>query len=154
VKPEELMSDVANEFSISVDQISDFEFRVKFDRPQHPHLLMDEPPPLGNDSAPSAARVLAAAIGDCLSASLLFCSRRMGVKIENIHTEVKVQIVRNENRRLRVGKIDVMIDPGLDAAAMAQADKCLGAFEDFCTVTQSVRAGIPVNVTVKGTNPQ
>lgn len=148
------MAEAAKEFSISIDQINDFEFRVKFDGPQHPHLLMDVPPPLGHDAAPDAERVLAAAIGNCLSASLLFCARRKGVPIENIHTEVKVQVVRNENKRLRVGKIDVMIDPGLDAAAMAHAERCLETFEEFCTVTESVRAGIPVNVTVKGANPQ
>lgn len=148
------MGDVVNEFSISVDQINDFEFRVKFDGPHHPHLLMDEPPPLGQDSAPNAGRILAAAIGNCLSASLLFCSRRTGVTVDKIHTDVKVQIVRNENRRLRIGKVDVIIDPGLDAAAMQAAGRCLEMFEDYCTVTQSIRNGIPVNVTVKGAQPQ
>ncbi len=148
------MSDIAAEFSISVEQINDFEFRVRFDKEQYPNLLMDEPPPLGGDSAPSATRVLAAAVGNCLSASLLFCARRAGVNIPGMHTNVKVQVVRNENRRLRVGKIDVVIDAGLDASAGGPALRCLEIFEDYCTVTQSIRQGIPVSVSVKGMSPQ
>jgi uncharacterized OsmC-like protein len=49
--------------------------------------------------------VLAAAIGNCLSASLVFCAaRKAGVKLSRVSAEVKVQIVRNENKRLRVGR--------------------------------------------------
>lgn len=148
------MSDVVSEFSISIEQITDFEFRVKFDGPQHPHLLMDEPPPLGQDAGPNPSRVLAAAIGNCLSASFLFCSRRAGLVVDRIHTDVRVQVVRNEARRLRVGKVDVVIDPNLDEATADKAARCASIFEDYCTVTQSIRQGIPVNVTVKGLNPQ
>jgi uncharacterized OsmC-like protein len=148
------MNEVAAEFSICMEQINDFEFRVKFDGPQHPHLLMDEPEPLGHDSGPSSARVLAAAVGNCLSASFLFCTRRTGVPVTGIQTNVKVHIVRNENKRLRIGKIDVVIDPALTDPTDAKALRCLSTFEDFCTVTQSIRQGIPVHVTVKGMSPQ
>ena len=147
------MSDVAAEFSISLEQISDFEFRVKFDGLNHPHLLMDEPQPLGHDEGPNAARVLAAAIGNCLSASFLFCSRRAGLVVDKIHTDVRVQIVRNEAKRLRIGKVDVVIDPHLDEATADKAARCAGIFEDYCTVTQSIRHGIAVNVSVKGMHP-
>ena len=148
------MSDVVSEFSISMEQIADFEFRVKFDGLHHPHLLMDEPPPLGHDAGPAAARVLAAAIGNCLSASFLFCSRRAGLVVGKIHTDVRVQIVRNEARRLRIGKVYVVVDPSLDEAEAEKSARCAAIFEDYCTVTQSIRKGIPVNVTVKGLSPQ
>ena len=34
-----------SEFQISVEQISGYEFRVRFDKQQYPELLMDEPAP-------------------------------------------------------------------------------------------------------------
>jgi len=144
------MSEVVSHISLGIDQVEDYQFRVKFDKEGLPDLIMDEPPPLGHGQGPSPARTLAAAIGDCLSASLLFCARKAHVELGLIHTDVKVQIVRTENKRLRVGRVEVIIDPNLPEAEREKARRCLGLFEDFCTVTQSVRAGIDVAVTVKG----
>ena len=147
------MANPVHEFTISMDQVRDYEFRIKFDKAQFAELQMDEPPPLGRDSAPGASRILAAAIGNCLSASLLFCARKAGARLESIHTGVKVQIVRNQNKRLRVGRVEVTIDPKLAQADQAKAAGCLSLFEDFCTVTQSIRQGIDVQVVVKGIEP-
>ncbi len=61
---------VVSAFDIRVEQVDGFSFRTKFDKSQFADLAMDEPPPLGRDTAPNAARILAAAIGNCLSASL------------------------------------------------------------------------------------
>lgn len=141
-------SDVASRFSIRVQQIEGFEFLVKFDKEQFAPLTMDEPAPLGQDVAPNAARVLAAAIGNCLSASLVFCMQKAKVKTEGIHADVDVQIVRNARKRLRIGKVDVTIHTALKADDPALVG-CLAAFEDFCIVTQSVREGIAVDVRVK-----
>jgi uncharacterized OsmC-like protein len=144
------MSEPSSTFAITVDQIEDYEFRVRFDEERFSELLMDEPPPLGSGRGPSASRVLAAAIGNCLSASLLFCARKARVGLGKIHTEVEVEIVRNEAGRLRVGRVRVSIDPQWPEGEREKARRCLGLFEDFCTVTQSVRQGIPVEVRVEG----
>ena len=98
---------------------------------------MDEPGPLGKDSAPNPSRILAAAIGDCLSASLMFCLSRSGAKVSDLKTEVSVELVRNEQKRLRIGKIDVKLRPRLDGDSAALT-KSLSTFEDFCVVTQSL----------------
>ena len=74
------MSQVVGRFTINVEQIDGFEFRVRFDKDRYAAVTLDEPPPLGHDSAPNAARFLAAAIGDCLSASLVFCMKKAGVR--------------------------------------------------------------------------
>jgi organic hydroperoxide reductase OsmC/OhrA len=136
-------------FSITLEQVEDFEFRVKFDGEDFPDLTMDEPHPIGGNKAPNASRFLAAAVGNCLSASLLFCLRKSRVAIRNIRTGVRVQTIRAEKGRLRIGKIDVTIDPGFGESEREQAQRCLQLFEDFCVVTQSVRDGIDVEVSVK-----
>jgi organic hydroperoxide reductase OsmC/OhrA len=136
-----------HEFSISVEQVDGYEFRVKLDKPHYAELAVDEPPPLGKDHAPNAARLLGAAIANCLTASLLFCMSRSGSPPKGIRSDAKVNIVRNEQKRLRVGKVEVVIQP-LDADPAA-LEKCLTTFEDFCTVTQSVRQGFEVEVRVE-----
>ena len=144
------MSETVHEFSISIDREQGYVFRTRFDKPHYPELVMDEPPPLGRDGAPNPSRMLAAAVGNCLAASLLFCASRKGAVIGKIHAAVKVQIARNENKRLRVAGIHVRLSPELDAATREKAKECLDLFEDFCTVTASIRQGIPVEVKVDG----
>jgi uncharacterized OsmC-like protein len=144
------MAETVHEFSISIDREQGYVFRTRFDKPHYPELVMDEPPPLGQDSAPNPSRMLAAAVGNCLAASLLFCAARKGASVGKVHADVKVEIARNENRRLRVAGIKVRLSPELDPATRAKAKECLALFEDFCTVTASIRDGIPVEVTVDG----
>ena len=144
------MPEIASEFSISMDQVQDYEFRVHFGKEGLGDLVMDEPPPLGRDKGPNPSRILAAAIGNCLCASLLFCARKARVEVGPIHADVKVQIVRNEDRRLRIGKVEVTLDPHLPGSEREKARRCLDIFEDFCTVTESIRSGMEVAVSVKG----
>jgi hypothetical protein len=47
---------------------------------------------------------------------------------------------------MRVQRIAVEIRLGKPAGGMEHLERILGQFEDFCTVTQSVRAGIEVQV--------
>jgi len=61
-------------FRISMDSIQDYRFRVRFDKEQYAELQMDEPPPLGGDSAPNASRILAAAVG--IASARVCCSVR------------------------------------------------------------------------------
>ncbi len=144
------MSEVISEFSISIQQQQDYQFVVTFDKASMPELHTDESAPLGKETGPTPARMLAAALGNCLAASMLFASKKAGVATHNIHADVKVQTVRNENRRLRIGKVEVTIDPGFAPEDLEKAKGPRAVFEDFCTVTQSVKQGFPVEVKVKG----
>lgn len=145
---------LVNEFTIELEQTSGYEFRVVFDKAQFAELKLDEPAPLGADTAPNATRILAAAVGNCLSASLLFCAGKARVPLEGLRTLVRTEIHRNDRGRLRVGAIHVDIgvdiEPKIPAPEQAPAARCLSLFEDFCVVTESVRAGIPIDVTVHG----
>lgn len=144
------MSTPAGEFTIAIEQVKEYEFRVRFDKESQPDLILDEPPPLGHDVGPNPARVLAAAIGDCLSASLVFCLRRARIAVQGLAAEVHVTMVRNEQKRLRIGSVEVKLHPKL-AENTEGYRACLDAFEDFCVVTQSVREGLDVQVKVEPT---
>ena len=55
---------------------------------------------------------------------------------------------RNLDGRLRITGIDVRIGLGAAADEMPRIDRVLEQFERFCTVSESVKAGIPVSVLV------
>lgn len=141
------------EFTVEIEQVEGFEYRVRFDNPKHAELVLDEPEPLGHDAGPGATRLLAAAVGHCLSASLLLCARKSRVEMGRMKTRVTTRIARSERGRLRVAGIDVELDPAIAESDLLKAQRCLGLFEDYCTVTQSVRDGFPINVNVKGLRP-
>lgn len=144
------MSEPVSEFTITFDQVNDYEFRVNFGKEAMAPLTVDEGPPLGRYAGPSPSQLLASAIGGCLNASLLFCTKKARVDVKHLGAKVTVQTMRNEQGRLRIGKVDVEITPELAAADRDRAARCIELFENFCTVTQSIRDGIPVAVRVTG----
>jgi uncharacterized OsmC-like protein len=113
-----------------------------------PPLVMDEPAPLGVGSGPNAARVLGAAVGNCLAASLLYCLDRARVEVTDLRAEVAVTTERNPDGRLRIGSIRVQLSPELAGGSGGRVQRCLDIFEDYCVVTGSVRSGIAVDVAV------
>jgi uncharacterized OsmC-like protein len=134
--------------TVDLERVKDYEFRVRFGD-GFADLVLDEPPPLGADHGPNASKVLSAAIGNCLAASLLFCLRKSRLEPRSLHATVETTIRRNEKGRFRIGGTRVAIKLDLDAEARERAGRCLELFEDFCTVTESVRSGIPVDVEVR-----
>ncbi|MDP3512761.1 MAG: OsmC family protein [Sulfuritalea sp.] len=141
------MSDT-QQFSFTLEQQEDYAFLIRFDQ-DIPPLLTDEPPPLGRDAGPNPSRLLAASVANCLSASLLFALRKFKNNPGPIVTVVTAHMERNEAKRLRVGSVDVMIQVDAPADSLEHLDRVLDQFEDFCVVTQSVRSGFPVHVTVR-----
>lgn len=140
-------------FTISLNLKNGYEFLTDFEQAGVGPLLLDEPEPLGDGRGPNAVRLLAAAVGNCLSASLLFCLRKARVEVQNVRTTVTGTIVRDEHGRRRVGDIAVRIEPEVAEADRPRMQRCLGLFEDYCVVTQSVRRGIDVGVSVETEAP-
>lgn len=108
----------------------------------------DEPPPLGEGAGPSPVQLLAAAVGNCLSASLLFALRKFKQAPEPLSCTVQSQTGRNSEGRLRVLSMTARLTLGVPAAQLEHLDRVLSSFEAYCTVTQSVNAAIPVTVEV------
>jgi organic hydroperoxide reductase OsmC/OhrA len=132
---------------VSLHQDRDFRFAIKFDE-NSPPFYGDEAPPLGASTGPSPSQLLAAAVGNCLSDSLLFALRKYKQAPEPIATEATAIIDRNPENRLRVQEIQVRLTLGVPGANLQHLDRALAQFEEFCTVSQSVRQGIPVNIEV------
>ena len=110
-----------------------------------PALRADLPPPTGGGQGPTPEQLLAAAVGNCLSASLLFALRKFKQSPDPISTDVEAEIGRNAEGRMRVLGLRARIALGVPAARLENLQRVLDSFETYCTVTQSVRAAIPVD---------
>lgn len=82
-------------FRIELVQQSDYRFEVRFDDPHIPPLFTDETPPLGGNTGPSPVRLLAAAVANCLAASLLFAMRKFKNEPGPLRAVATVQMARN-----------------------------------------------------------
>jgi uncharacterized OsmC-like protein len=133
-------------FTLELEQLEGYEFNVRFNWEQAQDLLVDEPPPLGRGRGPNASRLLAAAVGNCLSASLMYCLGKTDVPDRGVRSSVTCKVIRNERGRLRIEGLDVRITLTEELASSARLKRCTDLFEDFCVVTASVREGIDVNV--------
>jgi len=125
-----------------------YKFEITFDEWDKGKIPMDEPAPLGESSAPNAGMMLSSAVGHCLSASLLFCMGKSRAEVQDIETDVETTLTRNERGRWRIEGIKVTIKPSIGDSDQEKLDRCLGLFEDFCIVTESVRHGIKVDVEI------
>jgi len=139
---------VSDDPTIELRHQTDYRFVVDFDHGKSTTVLTDLGPPLGAGAGPDAEKLIASAVATCLSSSLLFALKKYGNEAPPIRTRATPVLVRNEQKRLRVGRIDVEIDLGVPAESLKSLERTLATFEDFCVVTQSVRAAIPVNVRV------
>ena len=138
---------MAHAITVDLKQDKDFRFAIYFGE-TIPVLYGDETPPLGGGTGPNPAQLLAAAVGNCMSDSLLFALRKFKQHPEPIQTTVAASIDRNAENRLRVQNISVKLTLGVAASSLAHLDRALEQFEEFCTVGQSVRQGIPVSIEV------
>jgi len=137
-----------DQFTVHLDRRERYEFEAQFDRENVEPLVMDEPEPLGRGGGPNAARLLGAAVGNCLSASLLFCLEKARQSVRGLHTDIVGTMVRNPRGRLRVGKLDVRITLDLGGGQPERVRRCFELFEDYCVVTAGVRQGIPVSIVI------
>jgi organic hydroperoxide reductase OsmC/OhrA len=107
----------------------------------------DEPDPVGSASAPPTPALLGAAVGHCLSASLLETLRHSHLPVLDLHTAVTTVVVPNAKGLPRIDHVDVVLTPVLETPS-GRTRRCEEVFERHCTVTSSVREGVEVRVRV------
>ncbi len=144
---------VGGKFTIRLKRVDGMQFRAEFDKEQFPPLMMDEPEnvPGGRDEYPNASRILAAAITDCLSASLTFCLEKSHAPLDDLEATTTVEIGRNEQGYWRVKQVDVELTAGfekLDETTLKRFEKCKEKFFNYCIVSASIKEGININVKV------
>ena len=132
---------------VSLRQQHDYRFDIDFGG-DVPVITSDEPAPLGTGLGPSPVQLLSAAVGNCLSDSLLFALRKFKQAPEPIHCVVTSDVGRNADNRLRVLGIHAVLTLGVPGDSLEHLDRVLDTFETYCTVTQSVGQGIPVTIQV------
>jgi uncharacterized OsmC-like protein len=132
---------------VELTQQQDYRFDVNFGV-GIPVLNADEPAPFGSGLGPSPVQLLCAAVGNCLSDSLLFAFRKFKQAPEPIRCTVQASVGRNPEGRMRVLQMTATLTLGVPAAQLEHLDRVLAQFEQFCTVTQSVGQGIPIELQV------
>lgn len=135
-------------FTVRLEQKQGYQFAASFGQPGVPDIVLDEPGPLSAGEGPNASQVLAVAVGNCLTASLLFCLHKFQQEPATLQAEVTTTLAPNEQGHLRIGGIDVVIRLQETAGQVAHFGRCMQQFENYCVVTDSVRRGIPVHVKV------
>ncbi len=134
----------------TIQWIDDLKFKAEFDLPDVDELIMDEPVEIGgHGKGPNAERLISAAIGDCLCASLLFCLKKSGVTVKSMKAIVNATVERNDEDLLRLRKIDVKIQPIVgERKDINKIERCQNIFEKYCIATESLKKGIEINVEV------
>ncbi|MGO9358691.1 MAG: OsmC family protein [Xanthobacteraceae bacterium] len=133
--------------SVTITRQDKYKFLVDFGEAMA-KTLADLPPPLGEGAGPSPEHLLAAAVANCMSASFVFAHAKYKEDPGPLSTTVTCEIGRNDKNRVRVTKLNIAITLGVAPEALGHLERTLATFEEFCTVSQSVQAGIPLQVTV------
>ncbi len=134
--------------SVTITRQSGYQFLVDFGEAL-PQLLADEPAPLGQGTGPAPDHMLLAAVANCLSASLLFALQKFKQDRGALIATATPEVGRNADKRLRIQRIHVQLELGKTAGEIEHLDRVLAQFEEFCTVSMSVRQGIAIDLQVR-----
>jgi organic hydroperoxide reductase OsmC/OhrA len=136
---------------VTITRQEKYRFLVDFGE-NIPGIVSDEPPPLGDGAGPGPEWLLGAAIANCLCSSLVFAINKFKGDPGRVSATAICETGRNENNRLRIAHIKVDIALSAKPEELPHLDRALAQFEDFCTVSQSVRTGIPFAVSVRASD--
>ena len=146
---------MANTFSMKMTKTGPLQFQTEFDQ-NYPNLMIDEPVEGGGSGLyPNPSRILTAAVMSFLSSSFAFCLEKSRISSNDFEltTTATTTIDRNEQNRLRVKNINVEIKPVFKNEAnveelKAKFQRCVSIFQDYCTVSASIKQGIDITTNV------
>ncbi|TSE19921.1 peroxiredoxin, OsmC subfamily [Tepidimonas alkaliphilus] len=138
---------MASQATVTLTRRSGYQFDIDFGT-GWPHLFSDEPAPLGHGQGPTPNHLLLAAVANCLSASLTFALTKFKNDPGTLRAVARSTVDRNEQGRLRIQRIEVDIQLERPGADYEHLDRILAQFEEFCTVSMSVRQGVPIDIRV------
>ncbi|NVM27650.1 MAG: OsmC family protein [Candidatus Helarchaeota archaeon] len=135
---------------VVVEWVEDLTFKLDFQNPSLPKFFIDETHDVESPEAigPDPSKLLISAVMGCLNASFGFCLKKSRIPLKGMKAIGELTSKRNDEGYWRVLQIDVELVPEIEKGA-ERFEKCVEIFHDYCTITQSVRQGIPVNVTIK-----
>ncbi len=139
------------EYELSMVKLDDYKFIVDFNKDSIPNLFMDESEdiPGGEGKGPTASMLIAAAIGNCLSASLQFCLTKKKNKVNELKTKVVIFRERNKEGFWRISEANVTITPDIENTEDSSVQRCIEIFRKYCIVSSSLEAGIKINVNIE-----
>jgi len=146
----EMKNQPERRFAVHIRHLEDYRFVSQASEDGRDHgaeFISDEPDPVGDASGPSTPALLGAAIGHCLSASLLETLKKARIRVEDMEADVIAHVIPNKDGLPRIGKIDVNITPTVSGDT-ARSGRCEEVFQQYCTVCSSVKEGISVDVNV------
>lgn len=111
---------------------------------------IDELEPHGTDLAPNPADYLLLAVGGCLASAFMFSVSKFDVNLKKMHAKVRGKYTR-VNEHVRIERVDVIleVDPSTEKDLKEIKEWCIGVFRNFCVVSESIRKGLPIRVTMK-----
>ena len=133
--------------TVTITQQKNYQFLVDFGA-AIPTLIADESVPLGEGEGPTPTHFLLAGVANCLSASLLFALQKFKQDAGGLTTKATCTMGRNEQNRIRIQAIEISMQFKKPGSELDNIARILEQFEAFCTVSQSVQAGIPIKVSV------
>jgi uncharacterized OsmC-like protein len=133
---------------VELEKLQDYSFKIDFGHEGMEALITDEEAPIGKGAGPNPSMLLAAAMGNCLSSSLLFCLKRARAEVKGMKTRVNAKMTRNEKGRWRITEMEIELNAEVDKEYVSQIERCIALFEEFCIVSKSVEHGIPFKVKV------
>lgn len=146
----EMRGQTERRFAVKLTHQEGYRFSSQASEDGQPHgtpFVSDEPDPVGEASGPATPSLLGAALGHCLSAALLEALRKSRLEVLGEETEALVVVKPNADGLPRIDHVDVTIRPLL-VAPSPRMQRCADIFENHCTVTSSVKAGLDVRVNV------
>jgi uncharacterized OsmC-like protein len=143
------MSEGVGHFEVGLKLLENYLFEIDFG--EFGNIMTDEPPPMGDGEGPGPAAMLAAAVANCMAASLLFAVRKAKEDPGELTGKV-VGTIQRVDGFLRVTDINVTLTLGKSRDQLQSLEKALSRFENYCTVTQSVRHGVNVSAEVFDAN--